>query len=144
VFEGQVLTAPYYGFLLVIPFAGYLDHALGPRRLLVLSLLVGGCLSILTPVLTRQHPILLVVLRAITGASNVSRVFVCPGGSELQITGASNVSQLVLLFWWFTVSNHWGFKCKSNICLFWWFTVCNHLGFKCKSNTCVVLVVQSC
>ena len=69
--EGQVLAAPYYGFLLVVPLAGYLDQALGSGRLLLLSLGLGGALSVLTPLLARQHPYLLLASRALTGAANV-------------------------------------------------------------------------
>ncbi|XP_076467581.1 sodium-dependent phosphate transport protein 3-like [Babylonia areolata] len=66
--EGQVLSAPYYGFLLTVPLAGYLDRVMGSRRLLTLSLVAGALLSLLTPVLARVDPYLLVVNRALVGA----------------------------------------------------------------------------
>ncbi|KAL8590915.1 hypothetical protein ACOMHN_005238 [Nucella lapillus] len=68
--EGHVLSAPYYGFFLTVPLAVYLDHVIGPCRLLTLSLGVGAVLSLLTPLLTRIHPYLLVTNRAFAGAAS--------------------------------------------------------------------------
>ena len=70
-FEGHVLGAYYYGFLLTVMLAGYVDRALGAVRTIALGLAGGAVVNLLTPALTRQHGYLLVALRVLAGCANV-------------------------------------------------------------------------
>ncbi|XP_070191593.1 sialin-like [Littorina saxatilis] len=69
-FEGHVLVAYYYGFLLTIMIAGYVDRSLGSVRTIAVGMAGGGVVNLLTPLLTRQHPYLLVTLRVLAGCAN--------------------------------------------------------------------------
>ena len=70
-FEGHVLASYYYGFLLSVMLAGYVDRGLGSVRTIAVGVAGGGVVNLLTPVLTRQHAYLLVALRVLAGAANV-------------------------------------------------------------------------
>nr|KAG5700813.1 hypothetical protein BaRGS_024199 [Batillaria attramentaria] len=69
-FEGHVLSAYYYGFLVTVLLAGYVDRALGSRRTIALALGLGGLVNLLTPPLTRRHRYCLVALRVLAGCAN--------------------------------------------------------------------------
>ncbi|KAL8591392.1 hypothetical protein ACOMHN_022199 [Nucella lapillus] len=68
--EGHILGAYYYGFLLTVMMAGYVDRCLGSVRTIAVGIAGGGVVNLLTPVLTRQHPYLLVALRVLAGCAN--------------------------------------------------------------------------
>ncbi|KAK7488580.1 hypothetical protein BaRGS_00020197, partial [Batillaria attramentaria] len=70
-FEGHVLSAYYYGFLVTVLLAGYVDRALGSRRTIALALGLGGLVNLLTPPLTRRHRYCLVALRVLAGCANI-------------------------------------------------------------------------
>ncbi|XP_076468990.1 sialin-like [Babylonia areolata] len=68
--EGHVLGSYYYGFVVSVMLAGYVDHWLGSVRTIALGMAGSGGVCLLTPALTRQHPYLLVALRALAGYAN--------------------------------------------------------------------------
>ncbi|KAL8591390.1 hypothetical protein ACOMHN_022197 [Nucella lapillus] len=68
--EGHILGAYYYGFLMTVMMAGYVDRCLGSVRTIAVGIAGGGVVNLLTPVLTRQHPYFLVALRVLAGCAN--------------------------------------------------------------------------
>ena len=66
--QGIVLSAFGYGYLVVMPFGGYIVNRFGVKIVLLLGLIGTAVLTILSPVASEVSPYLLVTLESIKGA----------------------------------------------------------------------------
>ena len=66
--QGIVLSAFGYGYLVVMPFGGYIVNRFGAKIVLLLGLIGTAVLTILSPVASEVSPYLLVTLESIKGA----------------------------------------------------------------------------
>ena len=69
--QGTILGAFYYGYIITNFNGGQLATFVGTKRLLFLSMLFSGGLTLLVPVSATLHPYSLVVIRIITGLAQV-------------------------------------------------------------------------
>ncbi|BFZ02034.1 hypothetical protein BsWGS_05073 [Bradybaena similaris] len=69
-FEGIVLSAYYYGYLLTPLLSCYMERFFGAKQLVACCVAVGAVVNLLTPELTRLNKYMLVALRVIAGTTN--------------------------------------------------------------------------
>lgn len=73
--QGGILGAFFWGYTVMQIPSGVLSERFGPRRMIFAGMLLVSVLTILTPVLARGSPYLLIVTRVLIGMGEVGLLF---------------------------------------------------------------------